>query len=127
MVAVTLRQVDIMQHHDHRLASLPCQFTEQLQAADLLVEVQVIHRFIQQQVLRVLGQQGGDGHALAFATGEAIGGALGQVLQVHLLQGRAGELSVRLAFPGPGREVGMAALQDGLQDRGGESAGRILQ
>ena len=60
-----------MQHHDHTGTALGGG-GEKVEHGDLMLEVEVGERFVEQHQRGLLCQQGGDRHALPLAAGEAL-------------------------------------------------------
>lgn len=52
--------VDIMEYHNHSHPVLPVELPHQLQDLDLVADIQKCRRFVQEQILRLLGQRHGD-------------------------------------------------------------------
>ena len=83
--------VEVVQsnHGGHR------QCVDHLQDCQLVLDIQVIGRFVQQQDPRALGQGASDVHALTLAAGEAAPGALAQMRRIDIAQGLMDDVIVR--------------------------------
>jgi len=88
---------------------------QQLEHGDLMIEVEVGERLVQQIQARLLRQQRGNGQALALAAGERVHLAAAEAGEVHRRQRLARDALVLLPFPVPAAEVRMAADQRRLQ------------
>ena len=92
------------------------QFGDQVQQVELVLDVEVVGRFVQQQLARLLGEGAGDLRALAFAAGKRVPGLAGTVGEPGALQGGAYGLLVRLRRGCPGAAVRDAAEAYDVQD-----------
>ena len=110
-------QVDVVQHHDDADAVLACAPRKQVEHGDLVVEVEVGERLVEEVQPGLLRQQGGDGEALALAAGERMHFARAEAGEVHRRQRLARKALVLAALPGPAVEMRMAADQRRLQHR----------
>ena len=66
-VAETPGQRRLVQHHGYGGGAIARGAGKQFEHGDLVLEIEVGHRFVKQEQFRLLGQQGGDGQALALA------------------------------------------------------------
>jgi hypothetical protein len=82
-VGVAAREIDVVHHHHHAHAGFAGAAGQQLQHGNLVVEVEVRERFVEQREPWVLGQQRGHGEALAFAAGKRMHVALFQFREAH--------------------------------------------
>jgi hypothetical protein len=83
---------------------------KQLEHGDLVVEVEVGERLVEQVQPRLLRQQGGDGQPLALAAGQRVHLAAAQAGEVHRRQRLARDALVLLALPGPAAEMRVAPI-----------------
>lgn len=121
-VAVVRGQVEVVQGHQDRRGQ-SSQGTEDVQ---LVPDVEVVGRFVQDQQGRLLGQGTGDEHALAFAAGELIEGTVGQVGGVHRGERRPYEAGVFGGVPVQQPLMRGAAHRDDLTHREFELRARLL-
>src|SRR5690606_4824517 len=103
-----------------RLATLGGEARQHAQHVDLVVHIEVVARFVEQEYIRVLGDDSGQGQALAFAAGQGVHWPVFEVGQVDRSQGRACQAQVTRAFPLPEIDVRMTTNQCRLQYRGRE-------
>ena len=127
LVAEMRRQIDVVQHHDQRGLFVADAAADQFQHRDLVVEVEMRQRFVEQIDARLLHQQGGQRHALAFAAGQRVDRTLRQIGQPQRRQRLARQRFVRRAFPVPARQMRVAADQHGFQHAGGEGVALMLR
>ncbi len=97
---------------------------EQAENCELVVRIEVIGRFIEQEDARLLGEQCGHRHPALLPAGEGVGVPHGEIPQVHRRERLARQALILGRFPLPQRQVGVAADQHRLH-RGGDE--RILQ
>lgn len=71
-VAVTCREIQVMQHDDNGLVMFLDGATQQMHHANRMADVQTVQRFVEQRVTGVLGQNHGDKGALALAARQFI-------------------------------------------------------
>ena len=76
-----------MEDHDHGQSFFPIQPAHQLQHFQLMTDIQIGRRFVQDQNLRLLGQRHGDPHALPLAAGEGHHRPVFQVVRIRPLHG----------------------------------------
>ncbi len=115
--------------HDHAQclagqAGLP---PEEVEHAYLLVQVQVVGRFIEQQQLWILGKQHGYTEASSLATGQGLDTARLHVIQFDCRERGARDAVVVLTFPLQRAQPGMASGQHRFHHAGGEGIGVILR
>jgi len=60
MIGETDREMKIVQHHDDRLAALARKRRHDLQCSDLLTEIEVRRRLVQEEDLRILRDERGE-------------------------------------------------------------------
>jgi hypothetical protein len=77
VIAVHRRQVEVVQCHDAREA----QARYQGQEVQLMLDVEVVRRFVEEEFARFLGEGAGDLDPLAFTAGERAPGAVGMAGQ----------------------------------------------
>lgn len=83
----------------------PSFMSDQGQQLRLVLDVQVVGGFVQQEFTRLLGQGAGDLHALALAAGQGVPGLPGAVGESGARQCLAYGLLVPRCRPGPGGAV----------------------
>ena len=123
VVAVAPSEIGVVKYEQQGCITGLRPLFQQIQDEDLVVEIQVVSRFVQQQHLRVLNQQCGNSQSSALAPGQGGDAAFFHPLKPDGAQGVAGCGIVRCVFPLQWPEIGMPSYQDSLHDAGRE---RIL-
>ena len=86
-----------------------------VQDRELVLDVQVIGRFVEQQYLRALGQGAGDVDTLAFAAGQAVPGPVFQVRRIDVAQCLLDDGGVLVRPRTQGRQPGRPAQGHGIE------------
>ena len=102
-------QVDLMQGHDHRNTLLPGHFPENIQQLDLMADIQIGGRLVQDDDLGLLADGPGQHDPLALAVAEGGEVPLLQLQGVDPLQGLTDDALVGLGQFAQGVGVGIAA------------------
>src|SRR5215831_4365181 len=100
---------------------------DELQDLDLVADVEVAGRLVQDQVVGALGQGPGDQHPLLLAAGQGVEPALGQVLAADALDGLLGDRPVGVVVPVKGPLVRGSADHDQFRDGEVEFEGEFLR
>jgi len=89
------REIRIVQHHHEAEAVASGTSSHEFERGDLVIEIEVSQRFVEQAQACLLRQQRGNGDTLAFAARERAHFTMLQVRQIHIGQRRAGDTCVR--------------------------------
>ena len=76
------RVIEIMQSSGHRELLLP----NKMQKCDLVADIEVVGRFVQEQDLRLLRQSAGDVQTLPFSTGKRMPHPLSEAFHINVTQ-----------------------------------------
>jgi hypothetical protein len=93
---------------------------------DLVPEIQVVGRLVQQHDIRLLYHQRRESEAPGFAAGQVSYAASLEALQANSFQGRVGFFKIAGSFTLPVSEVWMAAGQCSLQNTAVEHVNGVL-
>ena len=127
VVGVARRQVEVVQHHHDRGAAHLVELGEQVEHLDLVGDVEVRRRLVEQQQVGLLGEGHRDPHALALAAGELVDQPVGEVEGVGQLEGLRHGLLV-LARPAPeGALVRVPPAADEVDDADALGGHRVLR
>ena len=91
VVGVGGGEVDVVQHHHHRLAELVDRTAEQGHRVGGVLHVEVVQRLVQEQVVGVLGQHHAEKGTLALPAGELVEVPVAEGPQVDPLQRLLGD------------------------------------
>ncbi|OMP13516.1 hypothetical protein COLO4_01515 [Corchorus olitorius] len=108
------RKVQVMHGQHDQPAVLAAAFAQQAQHGDLLMQIEVGDRFIEQQHARLLRHHGSHGDTLTFTAGKGAHIALGKRLQLQCRHRCIHGAGIGVAFPLPARQVRMAAGHHGV-------------
>jgi hypothetical protein len=100
---------------------------KQLEGGDLVVQIKVRERLVEQVELRRLRQQGGNGQPLPLATRKRLHVALREFGQTDRGQRLTGFSGIGVGLPIPAIEMGMASDQCRFEDRRGERLAAALR
>ena len=122
VVGVARREVQVVQHHHDRGAATGVEVGQQVEHLDLVGDVEVRRRLVEQQQVRSLRQRHRDPDPLALAARELVDHAVGQPERVRQLERLRDGLVVG-AGPAPeGAVVRVPATADEVDD--GDALGR---
>ena len=79
MVGVARREVEVVQHHHDRGAAAGVELGEQVEHLDLVGDVEVGRRLVEQQQVGALREGHRDPHPLALAARQLVDRAVGEV------------------------------------------------
>ena len=115
-----------MEDGEHREAIIG-QFACQIEHLQPVVEVEVAHRLIEQQHLRLGGERLGEGEALQVAAGQRVDGLVGEMLGIGEVHRAAHGFTVRRAGPAEPRQVRMSTHLHELGGREREGRAHLLR
>ena len=112
VVRVARREVEVVQDHHDRGAADLVELGEQVEDLDLVGDVEIGRRLVEEQQLGLLGKGHRDPHALPLAAGELVHQALREVQGVGELECPGHGLLVRVRPPSQRTLVGMTPAAD---------------
>jgi hypothetical protein len=110
VIAETAGPADIVQHH-HNHFSLSRQLLKQHHDSELMAQIKILERLIEQIAKGGLREQQGDACALAFPSGQCGQGAMGKVRQPHLLNSLGSGIMINRLPAEQAFDMGMSAQQ----------------
>ena len=126
MITPAGSQIQIVQAHENRV---PCCRTvgEQFHDSHLVMQIQVIRRFVQQPGMRRLGHQGGNRDSLAFPARQGSDQTVFQVQDIQRFKSPLRHSQIVCPFHLPRRQPGMATDQRGFHYRCREAVLPVLE
>ena len=124
VIRVAQREMQVVQHHDDRLGAAARQRGHRVERGDLLAEVEMRRRLVQQQQRRILREERGQREAPPLAPGQRARVARVEAGETECRERVRARVDIRRRFPLPAREVRMAADERGLQHRRREESRR---
>ncbi len=118
------RKIEVMHRDDDGQWQVP----DQIEDLELMPDIQMVRRFVEDQKTGLLRQGAGDNDALALAARESAKMTTLEMLKAEPIQGVLDDLPVMLAAgSGKAAPMGYAAQRDDVLNGQGEVAGVLLQ
>ena len=115
MIGVAQREMQVVQHHDERRAALARERRQRVERGDLLPEIEVRRRLVEQHQRRVLRDERRERDAAPLAAGERAHVARLEAGEAEARERGARAVDVGRGFPLPAREMRMPADERGLE------------